>query len=492
VAVATRRQPAITLDLLDFSGGLNARDGYAEVAPNELRDGTLNWTLDERAAIAIRKPCVVAADFPTLPGNPTTLYYCATLNLMIVQVGTTLYKCAPGGGSWVSFSTASISSTPVAFCDFHGYLLYVDQNAGVISYNGTTQTLIAPSPSGTAIAVWQNKVWVGGGRTGGTVPVRLYWSAAGNATFATATDYVDLSEKDDKPITALFGGPTLVAFKETSHYRINDSSTGAFTTIDWNAGAVGARAVIGGVAPQASGLIQEGGIFFWGLDGLYAGDGLRPAILVGDKLRPRFLDYAKINSTTKPFICSGVANGRIYFGFPKTSTIQPDTILEYHPRDKWLLEHQVGSSKPYAFASYPTVSRQVTVFANGSATSLIELMKQEAVTAIDYDGSSIAATLKTGFLSIAEGRLVRMRKAVFTITAAASSAVTFAASYLDANLGTELSDGLSWGAKTLPAGTSETSWNATGRAPAFSFTLTTSDVLVTLRRILAKFYPTEF
>src|SRR6266542_3892047 len=481
---AAYRRRAELLDLSDFSGGLNVRDGYAEVAPNELRDGTLNVTLDERAALTTRKGCPAAADFPTLPGTPNTIFYSQALNLMLIQVSNTLYKCAPGGGAWVAFRTVGGGTT--SFADFLGKVVYTESGGVTRSYDGATDALVSVL-SGNAIAIWQNKPWVASVAT----PTRLYFPDT-PGSLANFNSFVDLREEDDKPIIALFGGPTLIAFKETSHYRINDSATGSFTTVDWNSGAIGHKAVIGGVAPQASGLIQEGGIFFWGLDGLYAGDGLRPAILVGDKLRPRFLDYAKINSTTKPFICAGVANGRIYFGFPKTSTIQPDTILEYHPRDKWLLEHQVGSSKPYAFTSYPTVSRQVTVFANGSATSLIELMKQEAVTAIDYDGSSIAATLKTGFLSIAECRLVRMRKAVFTITAAASSAVTFAASYLDANLGTELSDGLSWGAKTLPAGTSQTTWNATGRSPAFSFTLITSDVLVTLRRILAKFYPTEF
>src|SRR6266542_252257 len=479
---AAYRRRAELLDLSDFSGGLNVRDGYAEVAPNELRDGTLNVTLDERAALTTRKGCPAAADFPTLPGTPNTIFYSQALNLMLIQVSNTLYKCAPGGGAWVAFRT--VAGGTASFADFLGKAVYTESGGVTRSYDGATDALVS-ALSGNAIAIWQNKPWVASVAT----PTRLYFPDT-PGSLANFNSFVDLREKDDKPIIALFGGPTLIAFKETSHYRINDSATGSFSTVDWNSGAVGPRAVIGGVAPQASGLIQEGGIFFWGLDGLYAGDGLRPAILVGDKLRPRFINYSTINGTTKPLISAGIANGRVYFAFPKTLTTYPDTVLEYHPRERWLLEHQIGTVKPSGFASYATATRQVTVMADAAGTKLIELNSSDTRT--DYDASPVALTVNTGFIPIAEGRLARMRKAVFTITAAASSAITLASSYLDANLGTELSDGLSWGSKTLPAGTSETTWNATGRAPAFSFTLTTSGVLVTLRRILAKFYPTEF
>jgi hypothetical protein len=64
-----------------------------------------------------------------------------------------------------------------------------------------------------------------------------------------------MREKDGKTVTALFGGSGLLAFKEDSTYRINDSTTGAYQTIDWNTGCVGPLAVCG----------SDEGIFVWGL-----------------------------------------------------------------------------------------------------------------------------------------------------------------------------------------------------------------------------------
>jgi hypothetical protein len=484
MAVATR---PTTLDLSDFSGGLNVRDGFAEVASNELRDGTLNWTLDERAAITARKGCPVAANFAALAGNPITLFWWSGGNWLLAQVGVTLYASSPGG-AWVSKGTFG-NSNSCSYAEFNNMVVIVHPTDGVFTFTGAAIVNRSATVKGKAIAAWQNKVWV----ASDTTP-RIWWSNAGDATtWTTATDFVDLREKDDLGLTALFGGPTLVAFKETSHYRIKDSTTGAFDTVDWNAGAVGPRAVVGGTAPAASGLIQEGGIYFFGRDGLYAGDGLRPAISIGDKLRPRFLDRTKLNSVSKLRVCAGVSNGRLYFAYPKTLTTASDTIIEYDPIGRWLLEHQIGSSQPICFATATytgTPDRQVTLFANFNGSSLIELMTSNTRT--DYDGSSVALTLKTGFIPIAGGLLARMRRAFFILSATVSSAVTFAASYLDDYDGAEKSIGLTFGALTVSAGTSRTPFNASGRASAFSFTITASGIAITLRRILAKFYPVEY
>src|SRR5439155_1456633 len=119
----------------------------------------------------------------------------------------------------------------------------------------------------------QNKLWISG--IPGGPAYRMHWSAAGDETVWDTNDFVDFREKDDKPIVALFGGSGLLAFKEDSTYRVNDSTKGAFQTIDWTTGCVGPLALAA----------QDGQIFVWSNDGLYKGDGFSRFVNIGDKLR---------------------------------------------------------------------------------------------------------------------------------------------------------------------------------------------------------------
>jgi hypothetical protein len=70
---------------------------------------------------------------------------------------------------------------------------------------------------------------------------------AGDPT-AGRDDFNKLWEKDQQAIVALhigsgqdiLGKPGLLAFKQESTYRINDSGDGAYTTVDATVGAAGA------------------------------------------------------------------------------------------------------------------------------------------------------------------------------------------------------------------------------------------------------------
>jgi hypothetical protein len=392
-----------------FEGGLNLRDSYTEIAPSEFAAAT-NLTLDERGVATKRNasPTTAAlAAASTPPGAVSVFFYSVTLNLFICQVGATLYKAAPGAATWTSFRNQS-TSDPTAIADFPGAINYVHPVDGARFYDGATEGSSSPTVKGTAIAVWQNKLWATGDPGN---PSRVYYSGLGpTGGWTPGTDFVDLREKDNKPTTCVFGGSGLLVFKEDSAYRINDSTQGAYQTIDWTTGSIGARAICG----------QDGRIFVWSADGLYQGNGLAPFENVGDRLRPRFLS-ANVNATTKPMISAASASGRVYFACPSVSATVPDSILEYNPRVGWIAEHylnaQVGPFAKYSTAGVPAVS-----FASGSATI------KDLFTSTTRTGFS--ASLTTGYVEPFGGRLGRLTRLTPQVFGTAGTAMTITVNYI--------------------------------------------------------------
>jgi hypothetical protein len=149
-----------------FEGGLNLRDSYNEVAPSELTDGT-NFTLDERGVASKRNDCPTTAALAgsfNPAGGGDAFFYSVSLNLFICQVGTTLYKAAPGAGSWTSFNT-SLDRPVCAFVDFNPELVYTHLVDGVFSYDGTTNTLRRRHPRTAASPPGRTRCSSAGPRT---------------------------------------------------------------------------------------------------------------------------------------------------------------------------------------------------------------------------------------------------------------------------------------------------------------------------------------
>jgi hypothetical protein len=219
----------------------------------------MNITLDERGGIVKRLGRSKLNTGGALPGTPSNVFFWKSAGVTIFQIGTTVYKTSNLFGAWSSIATLTTTER-MAFTDFNGKLVGVHPTDGVFTYDGTTWTLATAAVRGTCIASWQNKVWVAGDPRAGNASV-VWWSNAGNpAVWTTGTDFNALREKDDAPITALglgqgmdvAGRPGLLVFKEESAYRINSSSTGAYTTIDGSAGAAGALAVRRSTGSRAS------------------------------------------------------------------------------------------------------------------------------------------------------------------------------------------------------------------------------------------------
>lgn len=336
-----------------WPAGLNLRDDPRDLAPGEVQ-GLTKYTPTEKGTLRKFAATADAADFPNLPAGPTkilSMFWSEALNLLIVQGDDNkLYKCARSG-SWSSFRTMTSTGVPLRMVDFAGKLVYIHPVDGVRTYDGTTDAAATYGGGSTIgshfLAVWQNRVWT-------AVANRIYWSNLGNAgVWNQLTDFVDLREKDDENIVGLFASSGLLAFKERSTYRINDSTTGAYQTIDWAVGSVGPATVVA----------LDGKIYNWGKDGLYEGDGIGPWKNVGDRVRPIFLSD-NITKTNGRKMSAVAAYGRVYFSFPYAAsmTTELDAILEFNPR-----------TKAVAIAQFSQDSGSLTVYTdtNGKRIPLV-------------------------------------------------------------------------------------------------------------------------
>src|SRR5258705_728956 len=154
----------------DFSGGTNARDWPSELSPNEFRY-SLNITIDERGYVQKRLGYEDRYGFAVGTGIVSNLFYWATKDAVVAQVGTSLHK--NGAASFKTFTT----SDRCGMCEFAGNLFMIHPVDGCFVYDGTSVSSITNGPLGNACATWQNRVWA----NDLTAPPRLWRSDVGVA-----------------------------------------------------------------------------------------------------------------------------------------------------------------------------------------------------------------------------------------------------------------------------------------------------------------------
>lgn len=388
-----------SLLVADFSGGLNLRDAPTELAENESQD-CMNITLDENGGLMKRLGLTRLNTGGAMPGVASNEYYSPSLQVTILQIGATLYKTADFI-TFTAFKTLSTSNI-ATFTDFQGQLVYCHQDDGVFTYDGTTNTNRSATIKGTCIASWQNKVFVAGDPA---KPSLVTCSATGDATGwtvgAAGCAQNQLREKDDTVITALgvgqgediSGRPGLLAFKGESAYRINDSATLAYTTVDGSAGAAGPFAVqtLGGVTVTFC------------KKGMFTIDpgGTTDMKSVADKLQPLFnssqMNFAKLN-----LVAGGTYRDRVVFSLPFGPAATVNTLtLEFHPVQGWIVPHDFGMAAFTTFGKNdallygisPTLTNAYSVFTNWSD-----------------DGAAIACRYRTREIQPAEGFQCNFRR----------------------------------------------------------------------------------
>src|SRR3990172_8316488 len=290
--VASRAQ-LVTFRVEGFDGGPNLRDAPTEVAANETPD-CMNVTLDERGGAESRLGLLKLNAASLLPGTPAFLSYSTVADALLAYISTRLglgrlYKSTDGGATWTEVTWTPgpplfTAGAQAAIVDFKNRVVLVSTFDGVYSFPSDlalpTRTVGGAANMeevrGSAIAVWQNKLWVTGDvREDAThSQARVWFSNAGNEQLWTvASAFVDIRDVDTKPCTAVGAGtgmdvtgkPTLLVFKETSTYRMNDPATGAYTTLhSKGAGAASNNAIAANLGRICS--INREGI--WVTDGL--------------------------------------------------------------------------------------------------------------------------------------------------------------------------------------------------------------------------------
>lgn len=388
--------------LTDFSGGLNLRDAYSELKPNETPD-CMNVTSDERGGIVKRLGYQQLSG--ALPSQPVNIFYWQTGQMTILQCQTRLYKTT----DWVTFTEITLgggaaftTTGRAAFVDFLGKLCYVHPVDGVFYSDGTTATLATAAVKGTCMAAWQNKLWVGGDTSN---PTRVWASNAGSyTTWTTATDWVDIREQNDAKITALGNGQGmdiqgrsgLLVFKEESTYRINSSNATSgftYTTLDTKAGASGPAAVAA----------YYGRVCAFSRAGIYMTDGVSPMVQVSAKLAPMFTPAA-INFGALDKVAAGVNGDRIVFSFPfGAAQTTNNRTLEFHPLIGWLFPHD------YGMAAYTNYGKNTNLL---YAIPTSGTKAHQMYTGGSDNGTAIAARFQTNWFEPTAGnetRLLRLR-----------------------------------------------------------------------------------
>jgi hypothetical protein len=390
------------VDLRDFSGGLNLRDSLEALAPRETPDA-LNMTLTTRGAVIVRNGCTQAVTLPA--GNAIFLYYSPVLDKWLLQVDTTIYW-RPGdlSGAWTSLGTWGSAGT-MACVDFQTNVVITHPVSGTHYWDGVGPGLglASATAKGSCIAVFKNRVWIGGDPAQKS---RLWFSNLGvGSVYTTASDFVDVREKDAKIITAFGSAQSggLLVYKKNSAYRITDASTGAYTTIDWDSGCVGEQAVVS----------LRGLTYTWGTNGIYAWDGVGKGINVADKIRPRFIDNTATAAALAK-VCAGVQRDRIVFAYPLNAAVN-NRIVEMRasdptrsdelPGSAWIMEHTLAQSGEDEIVSFS--AKETALYAALTDGDVLYSMFDASPGA--DDGTNFTANYKTPPLTL--GLLARLQRA---------------------------------------------------------------------------------
>jgi hypothetical protein len=375
----------------DFSGGWNIRDAQGELAANESPD-LYNVTLDERGGISKRLGYTKYNGSAFGASLVTNCFYWSTGQNLITQAGTKLYKDT----STTEFKTFTTSER-CGFADFTGLLFFIHPTDGLFKYDGATVTAIAAGPKGTTLAPWQNKLFAAGDPNN---KPRVYWSNKGDGTLWTGTDFNDLREKDTEIVTCLTGASGLdisgraglLAFKRRSTYRIFDSGTGQFQTLDAQIGAASALSVVNGF--QRTVALGESGIFWT--------DGVGPMRPASDKIQNLF-DPTQIAFDQLDKFCAGIKGDRMYFSLARTGQTANNLELEHHPIQGWIVANSSAAS------CYATYGKNDQILYAGSPSVVGQVYKR--LTGGSDDGTAITSRFQGRWAEPTGGHQVRITRA---------------------------------------------------------------------------------
>ena len=407
------RAPSLQSVLInDFSGGVNLRDAPSQIAPNE-SPNCHDVTLDQRGAVLKRLGMRADNSSDIAAANGQAMHYSSSLGQMVMQFGAELWRRTGADAYSEMERSGSVNAfTTAATCDmvdFAGTLYIIHPADGVLKWDGANIAVVTASVKGVALAVWQNKVWAAGPWSDNSNATRVWWSNAGDGdAWTTASDFVDVRDLNDDPITALGNGQMLdqagagtperssglLVYKEQGVYRISDSTTGEYATLSGDAGASNARSVCSLV----------GAVAFVNHRGIWMTDGLNPPIHVSDKVRPLFTHEAL--STTAGVFAAGTYRDRMFFSIRRAGATENDLTLEFDPDSGWLVPHRFGFT---AWDQFPDGQPYALRSSNKSLYRMFTGGTDWAESDGD-NGTDIHGHYQTAWFNLAQHNLVRFRR----------------------------------------------------------------------------------
>ena len=422
--------------LTGFGGGLNLRDAATELKPNE-SPNCWNVTLDERGGVAKR------LGYQKWNASAVTNLiqdsYFSTLTGFLYWYSPTDGKLYSDPGTGVlTLRHTFTTGYSLSLVDFAGSVIAAHGKDGLYSStNGTTFTAVTATsgsaPTGFVVAVWQNKLWVveSDSATGTNLNKNtIAFSAAGDFTKWASADgggTIDIREKDDAPVIALIGGPGndlqsqpgLFVFKTDSTYRIYDSTTGAYMTVDPIVGAASKKSVVA----------LFGELFILSRRGLYATKKLATLVPIAEQLYPLF-DPSQLADRTLPNWCAGYKGDRVYFSMATAAsgagTGVNDLAIEYAPLYGWAVvgSNAMGCYQPLtasgsALASLSSNVDEETLL--GASPSVAGQVYELGKTGAD-DGTAIQSWFESRWFEVSNGHQARLNlmrtacRGAFTMT----------------------------------------------------------------------------
>lgn len=403
----------------DFSGGLNLRDAPNQLGPGET-PSMFNFVITERGALKRRNGCFNVGALPGVSTKPAFVFWSDLLGFYICAretagaPNTLKIHTSSGGatGTWTDRGTINSDvAAEAAFVDFPGatpkVVIVSDKNGGatkgVFTLDGAfTLANVSTTVAGNAIALWQDRAWIGGYPTNdanGTLPSIFYSAPKDPTAWSNANQQQQLREIDAKRVTG-FGvaGGALIAFKKTSTYRLIDSASGAYQTIDTAVGCVNPRAVAA----------LSGRLFVWAADGIYETDGSGRSHNIGDKLRPIFLGPFTSGITVQSSIIAGVFEDQVVFagtiGGPFTSAPR---MFQYDPETRGWVQLVLPSASQNEFSSFTV--KDGTLYA--ACTDGDDLFRMFTETAGSDAGTGYSSSWQTPWLLPNGGQLVQLQRA---------------------------------------------------------------------------------
>jgi hypothetical protein len=351
--MAVKRGASIArMHVAGFDGGLNLRDAWPELQPNE-SPGAYNVIFDERGAVVPRLGIVSLNSASLLPQPANYLYESKVASALLAYISADagqgkLYSSADGGVTWSSVYAGFTAGASGAIVDFHGSVAVVNTLDGVFLFppglGAPTHTAGGTNnmdeARGSTIANWKNRLIVGGDpRQDAThSKARLYGCKPGDGTTwndATESWTNDIVEIDDEGLTLVGSGqgvdinqkPTLYVCKESSAYRVYDDSTGAFTTLH----ASGAGASNANAAATVLGRIVT-----INKTGIWETNGIVEPVRRSDNITPLFAK--DLNENTVSSWTAGVQGDRVLFNVTRLNGARLQ--IEYHVLTHWLAAHK--------------------------------------------------------------------------------------------------------------------------------------------------------